>query len=162
MTCLKRQVSRKASESRISLGISLWLKNIWEDLILKPLIYQVTCSQDRRWRNAPIWVSPAAVTTADFVSSKLPRSAYGCPVLPWNLSLSCLVSSFSLPDYELLWIQCKYCGVEYRRLSKERYIYCKRDMGMSLVVRWLGLCASTAGGTALIPGQGTQILHKAL
>ena len=31
--------------------------------------------------------------------------------------------------------QCKYCGVEYRRLSKERYIYCKRDMGMSLVVR---------------------------
>ena len=29
--------------------------------------------------------------------------------------------------------------------------------GNSLVVQWLGLRASTAGGTGLIPGQGTNI-----
>ena len=28
--------------------------------------------------------------------------------------------------------------------------------GTSLVVQWLGLCASTAGGTGLIPGWGTR------
>ena len=32
-------------------------------------------------------------------------------------------------------------------------------MGLSLVVQWLRLCASTAGGTGSIPGQGTKILH---
>ena len=31
--------------------------------------------------------------------------------------------------------------------------------GNSLVVQWLELPASTAGGTGLIPGQGTKILH---
>ena len=29
----------------------------------------------------------------------------------------------------------------------------------SLVVQWLGLCASTAGGMGAIAGQGTKILH---
>ena len=29
----------------------------------------------------------------------------------------------------------------------------------SLAVQWLGLCASTAGGMGLIPGQGTEILQ---
>ena len=33
------------------------------------------------------------------------------------------------------------------------------DTGTSLVVQWLGLCASTTGGTGLIPGWGTRILH---
>ena len=32
-------------------------------------------------------------------------------------------------------------------------------MGNSLAVQWLGLCASTAGGTGSIPGRGTKILH---
>ena len=31
--------------------------------------------------------------------------------------------------------------------------------GTSLVVQWLRPCASTAGGTGLIPGQGTKIPH---
>ena len=31
----------------------------------------------------------------------------------------------------------------------------------SLVVQWLGLCASNAGGTGLIPGQGTKMPHAA-
>ena len=28
------------------------------------------------------------------------------------------------------------------------------------MVQWLGLCASTAGGTGLIPDQGSKILQK--
>ena len=31
--------------------------------------------------------------------------------------------------------------------------------GTSLVVQWLRLCASAAGGKGLIPGQGTKIPH---
>ena len=30
-------------------------------------------------------------------------------------------------------------------------------MGISLLVQWLRLCASKAGGTGLIPGQGTNM-----
>ena len=33
------------------------------------------------------------------------------------------------------------------------------SLGNSLVVQWLALCASTAGGMGLIPGQGTKIPH---
>ena len=33
----------------------------------------------------------------------------------------------------------------------------KRKLGTSLVVQWLRLCASTAGGAGLIPGQGSRI-----
>ena len=33
--------------------------------------------------------------------------------------------------------------------------------GTSLVVRWLRLCVSTAGGTGSVPGQGTKIPHAA-
>ena len=32
--------------------------------------------------------------------------------------------------------------------------------GISLVVQWLRLCASTTGGMGLIFGQGTKILHS--
>ena len=35
----------------------------------------------------------------------------------------------------------------------------KTYIGTSLVVQWLRLCASNAGGMALIPGQGTKILY---
>ena len=35
----------------------------------------------------------------------------------------------------------------------------KVNRGTSLVVQWLRLCASTAGGTGLIPGQETKTLH---
>ena len=33
--------------------------------------------------------------------------------------------------------------------------------GTSLVAHWLRLCAPTAGGSGLIPGQGTRIPHAA-
>ena len=32
----------------------------------------------------------------------------------------------------------------------------RKNPGTSLVVQWLRLCASTAGGTGSIPGQGTK------
>ena len=35
----------------------------------------------------------------------------------------------------------------------------ENNMGNSLVVQWLGLHASTAGGTGSIPGRGTRIPH---
>ena len=37
----------------------------------------------------------------------------------------------------------------------------KSMLGSSLVVQWLGLPVSNAGGTGLIPGGGTEILHAA-
>ena len=40
----------------------------------------------------------------------------------------------------------------------EKTIFKKVTLGWSLVVQWLRLHASTAGGAVLIPGWGTQIL----
>ena len=34
-----------------------------------------------------------------------------------------------------------------------------KSLGTSLVVQWLSLCASTAGGVSLIPLWGTKIPH---
>ena len=33
------------------------------------------------------------------------------------------------------------------------------NLGTSLVVQWLRLCASYAGGLGSVPGQGTKISH---
>ena len=39
-------------------------------------------------------------------------------------------------------------------------LYCKNMIiRTSLVVEWLRLCPSTAGGMGLVPGRGTKILH---
>ena len=35
--------------------------------------------------------------------------------------------------------------------------YKKPPYGTPLAVQWLGLCASTSGGTGSIPGQGAEI-----
>ena len=35
----------------------------------------------------------------------------------------------------------------------------KKQSGNSLVVQWLRLCASTAGGASVTLGGGTKILH---
>ena len=35
------------------------------------------------------------------------------------------------------------------------------EVRASLVVQWLGFCASTGGGPGSVPGQGTKILHAA-
>ena len=41
------------------------------------------------------------------------------------------------------------------------FILKKLLRGTSLAVQWLGLHASTAGGSGSIPGRGTKILHAA-
>ena len=41
------------------------------------------------------------------------------------------------------------------------WVISQSSVGTSLAVQWLGLCASTAGGTGSIPGQGTKIAHSA-
>ena len=45
--------------------------------------------------------------------------------------------------------------------STLRSFYHEIFSGTSLVIQWLRHCASTAGGTGLIPGWGTKILHAA-
>ena len=42
----------------------------------------------------------------------------------------------------------------FKKKKKKNWMF-----GASLAVQWLRLRASTAGGTGLIPGQGTKILH---
>ena len=42
------------------------------------------------------------------------------------------------------------------------YHYKNKGVGTSLMVQWLRLHASNAGGTDLIPGQETQIPHAVL
>ena len=38
-------------------------------------------------------------------------------------------------------------------------LFLRNNSGTSLVVQWLELCTSTAGGTGLMPGWGTEIPH---
>ena len=47
------------------------------------------------------------------------------------------------------------------RISQGKTILLKTILWTSLVVQWLRLRASTAGGTGLIPGRGTKIPHAA-
>ena len=45
------------------------------------------------------------------------------------------------------------------RKDTEKHIQKKKVViGTSLVIQWLRLCASTAGGVGSIPGQGPEIL----
>ena len=50
-------------------------------------------------------------------------------------------------------------GIKYQSSLRGRVNEKVLDLGSSLVVQWLGLCPSTAGGTGSIPGQGTKIPH---
>ena len=53
------------------------------------------------------------------------------------------------------------CVLKQYILAMLGYMKCiiKIDLGIFLVVQWLRLCASTAGGVGLIPNWGTKILH---
>ena len=54
----------------------------------------------------------------------------------------------------------KIWGISYMREERQvsRVIFIKHiEMGTSLEVQGLGLCASTAGELGLIPGRGTRI-----
>ena len=86
-----------------------------------------------------------------------------------TLSGSCWFS----PVFSLLYYNCwravfcsspsafyRHClaqGLTYNRYS----VIVKIMTGTSLAVQWLRLCASNAGGTGSIPGQGTKIPHAA-
>ena len=54
-----------------------------------------------------------------------------------------------------------HVGAQFIHLCRgiERYHLDRGQGGPSLAVQWLRLCASTAGGTGLIPG-GTETLNK--
>ena len=44
------------------------------------------------------------------------------------------------------------------KIQKSTYKKKKVVIGTSMVIQWLRLCASTAGGVGSIPGQGPEIL----
>ena len=71
--------------------------------------------------------------------------------MPLNL-LQCTVQ-YS-PLLTTVWLQISV-------VSRLRNLAIKGIKGNSLVVWWLGLHTSTAGGTGLIPGGGTKILQTA-
>lgn len=49
------------------------------------------------------------------------------------------------------------CHISVLKLGSK--YYCKKRIGNSLAVQWLGLGAYTARGLGSIPGQGTNILQ---
>ena len=54
----------------------------------------------------------------------------------------------------------KRMGVQGRLPGESNLWVGQKGVGTSLAVQWLRLRASTAGGTGLIPGQGTKIPPK--
>ena len=48
-----------------------------------------------------------------------------------------------------------------KRIEATKSTRTDKELGTSLVVEWLTFHAPNAGGTSLIPGQGTKILHAA-
>ena len=53
----------------------------------------------------------------------------------------------------------KYKLCKFGELNALISAFKSRILGNSLAVQWLELLTSTAGGTGLIPGQGTKILQ---
>ena len=51
-------------------------------------------------------------------------------------------------------------GNTTQHTTLDRLFLRRNNSGTSLVVQWLELCTSTAGGTGLIPGWGTKIPHS--
>ena len=62
------------------------------------------------------------------------------------------IQSIILKQYDTPRSSCIY--MRRARIKKQVYDMLKET---SLVVQWLRLCASNAGGTGLIPGRGTKI-----
>ena len=60
---------------------------------------------------------------------------------------------------ESLFLLCYHISFPFPPLKK--FFKRKWQFGNSLVVHWLGLHASIAGGMGLIPGRGTKILQSA-
>ena len=62
--------------------------------------------------------------------------------------------------YTILYYSDNSLSIKDRKAGK-RGEKRKGSEGASLVVHWLRLCAPIAGGSGLIPGQGTRIPHAA-
>ena len=58
----------------------------------------------------------------------------------------------------MLWIEITIVSLTIKENLAESE---STDMGTSLAVQWLRLCASTAGAVGLIPGWGTKIPRAA-
>ena len=66
----------------------------------------------------------------------------------------------SIKDFYQEYIKNSYKSIKITEKKHTRLEYLiKEDIRNSLAVQWLRLHASTAGGTDLIPGQGTKIPH---
>ena len=63
----------------------------------------------------------------------------------------CIVTS--KPEVQIIGEGNSYCGLVFSGKTSLEIA----SVGNSLAVQWLGLQASTAGGSGLIPGLGTQI-----
>ena len=68
------------------------------------------------------------------------------------------------PEYCLIWSTLSWRGAEFATPNMPLWhkdyfnpIIFKKQQGTSLVVQWLRLYTSKAGGTGLIPGWGTKI-----
>ena len=61
-----------------------------------------------------------------------------------------LYTSWLTARFKDLWVPCNFISFNFLSVSQNAY-----NARNSLVVQWLGFCASTAEGTSLIPGQGT-------
>ena len=85
-----------------------------------------------------------AMFSGDFVSS---------PTLGSVIALLCNSNGKRFPH-------CLGCGTCAKHCPVHLSPYeIKRTLETSVLVQWLRFLASTAGGTGLIPGQGTEILH---
>ena len=81
-------------------------------------------------------------------------SFFPAPVLNVSMHISSdgeLITLRGNYNYQKLWTQ----ESQTHMLPKARKS--KKINGISLPVQWLRLCASSAEGTGLIPGQGTKI-----
>ena len=81
-----------------------------------------------------------------------------CPLLTsTSLAVFCYIGLFTvwLIMFNIVCVLKQYI---LAMLGYIKYII-KIDLGIFLVVQWLRLCASTAGGVGLIPSWRTKILH---
>ena len=79
----------------------------------------------------------------------------------WHLPMLLVECKITQLVWKIVWQFLKWLNIE---LPIPRLSIYPRELklsvqGTSLAVQWLGICASTAGGSSSIPGRGTRIPH---